>query len=201
MLKSITLFPHEARAAAAGTLRQLWRPVLQYPFDACGDGLDVAFRQGDLKPPFRPGDVLSCREAWRTEELESGLDGVRFQADKAFVEITNTQAASEKWMAADKNGRFGSKWRSPATMPAWAVRSWIKPVSVGVKRVQEMTEEDAKSWGCSHRLVPGWQYQGKQMARETAAVSWNSHFARRGLGWDKNPWCWTYTVEQAERSS
>jgi hypothetical protein len=123
-----------------------------------------------------------------------------FQADGAFIEIANTQAASEKWMAADENGRFKSKWRAPATMPAWAIRSWIKVQTVAVKRVQEMTTGDAVAWG----ILKDWPEAGHSFPEgnsllDNAHAIWNHHHSRRGLGVPGNPWCWSYTVEQAKK--
>jgi hypothetical protein len=229
-MPSIILFPHEARAAAAGTLRQLWRPMKVQPpesktgrWSVCAgytERRDVdkwSFKEIDpkgcsftergresylltIKPPFQPGDALACREVWFYEEHmhditagEPDLPGGRW-SHRVIYRATNPE-----WTVDVGVGAHG--WKSPATMPAWAVRSRVKVECVAVKRVQEMTEEDAKAWGCSHSLVPGWQYQGKQTARETAAIKWNSRFARRGLGWDKNPWCFVENVEWAGRPS
>ena len=142
-------------------------------------------------------DSLWVRETWKCEELESGLDGVRFAADGAFREIENTQEASNAWMDAN---RPGGKWRPSIFMPRWASRINLKIIGVRVDRVQHISREDAKAEGCSNI----WSWDEKRNAKHPEhfsrallnpyianySVLWDEINAKRGFGWDMNPWVW-----------
>jgi hypothetical protein len=71
------------------------------------------------------------------------------------------------------------KWKSPRFMPRDASRILLEVVSVRVERVQEITEKDARAEGCNER---------PDRARHWFCDLWDSINAKRGVGWDKNPW-------------
>jgi len=66
-------------------------------------------------------------------------------------------------------------------MPRRRCRTFLLVESVRVQRIQEISEADALAEGCAsisefHSL-------------------WDALYSARGLGWDKNPWAWAYTLE------
>lgn len=142
-------------------------------------------------------DSLWVRETWKCEELESGLDGVRFAADGAFREIENTQEASNAWMDAN---RPGGKWRPSIFMPRWASRINLKITGVDVERVRYISRDDAKAEGVSNV----WSWDEKRNAKHPEhfrrallnpyianySVLWDEINGERGFGWDANPWVW-----------
>lgn len=186
-MSSIILFPHEARAAAAGTLRQIWRPMKVQPFDGkatfegknvhgqflfypLSDDESVYDRDDGLrKAPYQSGDILAVKETWRY-----GIAGARiiYRAESLIPDLS-------------------AKWSSPVTMPLGAVRFWPRVTGVAARRVQEMAEEDAKAWGVAPSNYDG--FLGG------AAITWDARFAKRGLDWGKNPWCFVTAVEMADR--
>ncbi|TAN06137.1 MAG: hypothetical protein EPN38_09385 [Rhodanobacteraceae bacterium] len=115
-----------------------------------------------LACPFgQPGDRLWVRETCRAEELESGLDGVRYVADRAFMGIKNTQEA--EWAWADLNAYRGKGGAVvPAIhMPRWASRITLEVTGVRMERLQDISEADATAEGA--RAVPwGTWWQGYQ---------------------------------------
>lgn len=80
-------------------------------------------------------------------------------------------------------------------MPRWASRITLAIVSVRVERVQEISEEDAKAEGVE---MTGSRWQGYGELRDESFESarcsfwslWDSINAKRGFGWDKNPYVW-----------
>lgn len=152
---------------------------------------------GDAKwfscPHGKTGDRLWVRETWRTEELESGLDGVRFRADNAFREIENTQAAADAWMDANKT----KQWRPSIFMPRWASRITLDIVDVRVERVQNISEADA--WAEGFPDPDGANRQYEDRARYWFKNLWDSINAERGYGWGANPWVWALTFKVVQR--
>jgi hypothetical protein len=131
-------------------------------------------------PYGQPGDRLWVRETWRCEELDgSGLDGVRYRADDAFVEIENTRDAAEAWVDAYCEG---DPWRPSIFMRRWMSRIMLEVVNVRVERVQEITEADAVAEGVT--LKAGWNPIADY------ADLWNKINYKRGFGWFENPWVW-----------
>jgi len=141
----------------------------------------------EIKCPYGiASDRLWVRETWRAEELDPyGEDGIRYKADRAFIQIENSQKASEKWLDArytKKGDRYpDGQWRPSIFMPRWASRITLEIKDVKVERVQKITEEDAIAEGCAGAFLP---------ADCEFELLWNSFNAKRGYGWNKNPWVW-----------
>lgn len=83
-------------------------------------------------------------------------------------------------------------WKSPLFMPRWASRLTLEVTDVRVQRVQEISEEDAVAEG-----LPPYEYGTcpyvPTSGEKTAATHrfrelWDSLNAKRGYGWDENPW-------------
>lgn len=76
-------------------------------------------------------------------------------------------------------------------LPHWASRLTLIVTDVRVQLVQDISEEDAAAEGC-----PGW-YSPRhpddgvtdgRLPHEEFGELWNSINAKRGFGWDANPW-------------
>ena len=91
-------------------------------------------------------------------------------------------------------------------MPKWAARLWLRVTGVRVERVQDITEADAKAEGCedSGGLVSGPmdppEYDGCPASWEFGAL-WDSINAKRGYGWDTNPWVWVVSYEKEKHDA
>jgi hypothetical protein len=147
MAKSIILHADEIRPLLAGQPVTVRREVKPQPYatisgvresdtktiEALSVMLEAVFKQEAPKgADYQPGDVLRVRETWRTEELEDGLDGVRYK-DDAFQPIEDTVSAADAWIEANFSGM--GRWRSAATMPAWASRLTVRVRAVTVEQV------------------------------------------------------------------
>jgi len=122
------------------------------------------------------GDRLWVRETWQ-----------------AWTEFDDTRPCDLPTIArthinypADGNV-WDSRRRPSIHMPRWASRITLELTDVRVERVQEISEEDAKAEG-----VPEAASIGK------FRVLWDEINAKRGYGWDANPyvWCLSFRVVQ-----
>lgn len=135
---------------------------------------------------FAVGDRLWVREAWRFGAVKDPLPPSRVKPD-AFV----AYEADAPHELENLHGRL----RPSIHMPRWASRITLIVTDVRVQRVQDISREDAKAEGMpvDHNWnyyeppppeVDGWQ--GYEYA--SFSLCWNELNAKRGYGWDANPW-------------
>lgn len=176
-------------------------------------GLDEHFQNGRVSLPsrYRVGDALWIRETWRTEqlgpgeyeedsEIQEGVAGVRFRSDCSFRVIENSKVASDAWIAIH---RRDEKWRSPLFMPRWASRLELEVTDVRPQRLQDISEEDAKSEGVNAddaAIV----FQDNRIAGEMCrthrgayACEWDRINRKRALFAD-NPWVWAISFRKVK---
>ncbi|AEV24592.1 hypothetical protein Dsui_0172 [Azospira oryzae PS] len=142
-------------------------------------------------PYGQSGDRLWVREACIGEELESGLDGVRYPADNAFVPIENTERAAINWLTLHTYRGHSGHPVGPQVpsihMPRWASRILLEITGVRVERLQDITPADCVEEGYVSAPVEPYQ------SEELVALDWYRHLweSINGLGsWAANPWVW-----------
>ena len=156
--------------------------------DRCGDeypGTDVyGFaneNEGWVCPYGVPGDRLWVREAFSVVPLKSGKMGPIYRAD-----------GDDEFDRIEVGWQFMEKWRPSIHMPRWASRITLEVVSVRVERVQDIDEMDATHEGIEKHIGIH--------ARHDFSILWDSINAKRGSGWDVNPWVWAIEFKRlAER--
>jgi len=147
-----------------------------------------------------PGDRLWVREA---HALEFG-ERVVYRADRAarhFQDFAFGGLAlhgERFWL---DSGYEPGRWRPSIHMPRWASRLTLELTDVRVERVQEISEDDAIAEGIEvvNRLVVRPDTRTiEQSPRIAFRGRWDSTNAKRGYGWDANPWVWclAFTVVQ-----
>ncbi|MGE8688579.1 MAG: hypothetical protein ACN6PJ_15655 [Achromobacter sp.] len=155
--------------------------------------LSTAALSGPYPCPYgQPGDRLWVRESVRAEELSTGLDGVRYLADDAFVPIEDSSASADAWLALHHyRGKRGATVPS-IHMPRWACRLVLEVARVRVERLQAINHVDALAEGVGlnpsaadvSMTVP----IGESMPRVMFRALWEQI---NGAGaWDANPWVW-----------
>lgn len=129
------------------------------------------------------GDLLWVRETW---------------AQTSVAPIVET--IEHPWIvyrAADNRTDYGGPWRPSIFMPRSASRLTLRVTDVRVQRVQAISQEDAIAEGCPGRLGPNPDFPDEwdPSPVEEFAALWDSLNARRGYGWDTNPWVVALTFE------
>lgn len=149
-----------------------------------GDLFDVRYELDNpraIRCPFAPGDRIVGKETW-TPAWAGPMKGtgIVYRADHHPSELLPP----------------GVRWRSPATMPAWASRIALEVVSVRVERLHDVTDADAIREGAKCEKI--------QNAREPShgpLVDWlaNQWDADHGRGaWARGGWCWRWEVRRVE---
>ena len=80
-----------------------------------------------------------------------------------------------------------SPWQSAIFMPRKAARIFLEITGIRVERVQDISETDALAEGCglaARTAEDDWPLTA------VYAQLWDHLNAKRGYGWDVNPWCW-----------
>ncbi len=154
--------------------------------------------------PYKPGDLLWVRETWKCVKYDS-MDG-----DLSFgVEFKD---GTRKYFEFDDNeryhqfGKFAFKegWQPSIYMPKEAARIWLEVTNIRVERLQEITEEDAKAEGIKTLFKHESHYDGTMHSAITAnhmlqfRELWDSLIAKRGYGWEINPWVWVIEFHWTE---
>jgi hypothetical protein len=150
-------------------------------------------------PYGAPGDLLWVREAWRApgDAIADALPPSDFVADAQ---------ANVAWYEADGEApSTAGRLRPSIHMPRWASRLTLRVTEVRVQRAQDISEADAIAEGCagedwveSSPYIAGQHTDSGTLPSEEFKALWNSINAKRGFGWDANPWVWAITFEIAE---
>lgn len=192
------------RAILEGHKTQTRRVLKGIALEMLGDGFTAEYvaDTGNAAwcPYGRPGDRIWVRETFS----RCGCDGC-------------TKAWPMPWplgkdnhpvlYRATRNGTSGLVWRPSIFMPRWASRITLEVTKVRVERVQEISEEDANAEGLTSNYqdgiacssIPPERHKWHQPKRVFFSALWDSLNAKRGFGWDANPWVWVIEFTSGAR--
>lgn len=150
------------------------------------------------------GDRLWVRETW------CPVDDTFIEGGTKWVDYRATPQESETHPAGwnnDPDSPDALKWWPSIFMPRWASRITLEVTDVRAQRVQEISEADAMAEGCDayinpHGLCtenPRDYMMPKDTWRDGFAKLWDSINAKRGYGWDVNPWVWVVEFAVAQK--
>lgn len=156
----------------------------------------------DITPGIRcpygqPGDRLWVRETFAL--LWPDLEPVPPQQCNVEYRADNPTAKYPGGWPEEEGGDLDCpRWGSPIHMPRWASRITLEIVRIRVERLKEITEADAIAEGLFRwKNAEGKTYFGinrpdvwESDPRLTFKRLWNGINAKRGYGWDQNPWVW-----------
>lgn len=133
-------------------------------------------------PYGKIGDRLWVRETWADVR---GM-GIETATGKPLEVVFY---ADDPW--AQEAKEWGIKWKPSIHMPKKYSRINLKITNIRVERIQTITDNDAQCEG-----VNGWN-QIVRIDNITAfAELWDSINAKRGFGWNTNPWVWVIELEK-----
>ena len=132
-------------------------------------------------PYGQVGDRLWVRETWSYGTKNQQPNGVIYKADGTLLPDSlarGSYSATQGW----------GKWSPSIFMPKWAARTWLEITKERVERVQEITREDIEREGCSNAVNNSLFFP----------KVWDSLNAKRGFGWDTNPWVWVIGFKKCD---
>ena len=144
---------------------------------------------GYYKPLCQPGDILWVRETFFCEPCTEDCAGRNDENECPFNRVGNKCYGYKTQYA---GGRCdGVKWRPSIHMSREAARIFLRVTNVRVERVQAITYDDC--------LREGLWDNGTDVDTLAAFQElWQNLNAKRGYGWEINPWVWVIEFEREE---
>jgi len=198
LMKPIIFSTAMVQAILAGRKTQTRRVIKTPPFEVQVHGHD---RISVTKPrtfagnycrfhpyaPIEAGDILWVRETWRKTGFT--ISPYAYKADKNALNMIYC-------------------WKPSIHMPRAAARIFLRVKDVRVGKLQDISEEDAWREGCRGKpACIGISACGtpreacsccRVSGKEEFQALWDSLNAKRGYGWDVNPWVWVIEFEGCE---
>lgn len=130
--------------------------------------------------PYKVGDVLWVRETWNKACGNIPCDMGMCQDKEGYI------------YKADIYGDVPVKsWKPSIHMPKEAARLFLKVTDVRVERLQDINYVHGDIW------AEGIPAVHDRNSEENAFIElWDSINAKRGYGWDKNPFVWVISFER-----
>lgn len=189
-----------------------------------GHGYDERLVRREFPPRWQVGDRLWVREAWTADinwsddygrpssrwwhEVPRAFRGLKGCAYTHYREDGGRTAYSpdldpdaavpmqeSSWQPREED-LDGIRWQPSIHMPRWASRITLEVTEVRVQRLRDISEEDAEDEGTAHWVAEQTTFYAN--ARTGFAALWDSINAKRGHGWDANPWVWAITFQRLE---
>ena len=128
------------------------------------------------KAKYQPGDILWVRETWKVDASDHENDGYAYRADGYPEKYPNNLL----------------QWRPSIFMPKEACRLFLRVTDVKAERLNELAGEDARKEGIEATDEYG-------AACYYFRILWDNLNAKRGYGWDTNPWVWVYSFDRVDK--
>lgn len=124
---------------------------------------------------LKPGDRLWVRETWNIQTVDK-VERVAYRADIP-------------------NGYSFVPWRPSIFMPRRFSRITLEITDVRVERVRDISEADARAEGVTNADEGSNPIDGSHTIANFANL-WEKINAKRGYGWQANPWVWVIEFKQ-----
>ena len=179
------------------------RVIKPQPFEVSQQSQLIRLREGDpylrtaeyYCPYGQVGDRLWVRENFfygggfydnRTCNIRYAVDNVEI---KYKIPDGYSWDKTCKWCYTKLDGSHPI--RPSIFMPRWASRITLEITEVRVERLQEISDSDCQAEGCQY---PQWHGSHTSWKGAYKAL-WDSLNAKRGYGWEVNPWLWVISFK------
>ena len=157
--------------------------------------------------PYQVGDIL-----WVRETFAIGKIAYKEEPDGTAVPyISQCEGDSDfipkEYALREEIGIDDVVWKPSIHMPRAAARIFLRVTNVRVERLQEITPEDIVAEGLPSFIIPpGHEHYNNVCGENWLGFDWyrklwDSLNAKRGYGWNTNPWVWVYEFERLEEAN
>ncbi|QPB12472.1 hypothetical protein [Providencia phage PSTCR8lys] len=149
-------------------------------------------------PYGQVGDRLWVRETWQGPLVDSEKAYDLFKDPAPYQKVENCVYKADGGHAPeyiDFDDKFRQGWRPSIHMPRWASRITLEITGVRIERLNDISNDDAKSEGC-------WYGRGGGVPDKAITPSdqfptlWEEIYGDGS--WSSNPWVWVIEFEKAE---
>jgi hypothetical protein len=189
----------------------------------------IWWKPKEICPYGQPGDRLWVKETWKIGSFMEG-DPIEFQyrADgkeapenvdytdsltyndwNERIDIQSTDYLIKiNWPNKNEDGVFlwdrgcsPLPWHPSIFMPRWASRITLEVMKVRVERLQDITLEDVAAEGIGrYTFAKGVLSETPPDPRWKFIELWDAINAKRGFGWEVNPWVWVVEFRRLEEA-
>ena len=183
------------RAILEGKKTQTRRVLLPQPRNGVRNSPFVKSGLEDLhgykiKPSYYPGDRLYVRESFclgkiEEEDLADGYTGQLYVSQC----INENDFIPKEYCLSSDICIEEVTWKPSIHMPKKNTRIWLEVTGVKCTRLQDISAMDCIAEGIERSTAIDVHDRTVEEINKYREL-WDSLNARRGYGWDKNPWVW-----------
>ena len=190
------------KAQARRVIKPQFKRLLSI-YNDCSIETESIFRSGRQRircPYGQVGDRLWVRETWAIKGCGSRVSLDKETWSEGFpVErlqyIATDVAPIPPELADDSKTPYWWNKRPSIFMPRWASRITLEITEVRVERVQEARLGDRIAEGYPYNFCPD------EDVFQWFKDLWDSLNAKRGYGWDTNPWVWVISFKRLSNAN
>lgn len=170
----------------------------------CRNGYEFMGAPPNIEINLRHPYGLIGSRIWvlETFAVHKSYDSLKVRS--AYEAMAGDVAGCIAYKAAPDTKNWRGKWRPSIFMPRWASRITLEITDVRVERVQEISEDDSVAEGIAW---DGQWYLGGvhpikgtpqcwSSAKRAYRARWDSINAKRGYGWETNPFVWVISFRR-----
>ncbi len=148
------------------------------------------------------GDIKRITQTTETTTLSPHYETYEVPYEYNHIPIKGGHITTPKYAyKADSKRDYTGIWKPSIHMPKEAARIWLEVTNVRVERVQEITAHECILEGISSEDVLYNTPVSGDFAQYTINQFknlWNSINAKRGYGWETNPWVWVVSFKRLD---
>jgi hypothetical protein len=153
-----------------------------------------------------PGDRLWVRETWYSVAENDQLKPTKMphgpNSEQHWGYVAGLYNKFSGKVGKPGKPQWAGKTRASIHMPRWASRLTLEVTGVRVERLQDITEDDIVAEGISLIKGKGWHNPVDNRCYPRAEWAfqylWDSINAKRGFGWEVNPWVWVVSFPRMD---